>query len=79
MNMAIGITLLALVVVAIALALAFLCFLCIWSLNMLSEQAGWGWHIPHTVLSYVSIFLLLSVIQAVGAVTLALSGYELRG
>jgi len=35
--------------------------LCLWSLNTLSEQAHWGWHIPHntwTYLAVIGLFLL---------------------
>lgn len=28
----------------------------LWSLNTLSEQAHWGWYIPHNVWTYLAVY-----------------------
>ena len=52
--------------VGVALALLVLLYaiaplLTLWSLNTLSEQAQWGWYIPHNVWTYLAIFYLLII------------------
>jgi len=48
----------------IAFLLSVMPFLIIISLNTLSEQAKWGWHIPHNFSTYISIFILISSISS---------------
>jgi hypothetical protein len=45
----------ALVVVLLALSPLFI----LWSLNTISEQAHFGWYIPHNVWTYLATFYLL--------------------
>lgn len=51
----------ALVVCLIVFALALGPLLSIWALNVLSEQAKWGWQIPHNLYTYFAWLLLFFV------------------
>lgn len=50
-----------LIVVFVVFAFAVAPFLAIWSLNTLSENTHWGWHIDHTFWNYFAVFLLIVV------------------
>lgn len=44
-----------------ALLIVAVPMVCIWALNIISEQAVWGWYIPHTFATYLATLVLAGV------------------
>ena len=35
----------------------------LWALNTISEEAKFGWHIPHTFWTYISVWVLMILVR----------------
>lgn len=54
----------AITIIAIGLLILLLSpLLAIWGLNTISEQAQFGWHVPHNAWTYLAIYALAAVLK----------------